>query len=468
MINIEQADSSLKISYFNEKGEIDMLSVQIPQNEYYEWYYAKTSKHDLHFKSWNNKPVIKNNSKFLSSNRIKEFLAKQPEHVHERIYQYNMPKKFFVDIEVNNDDEWPEPSIARHEITAISFSHGQLLVVMGLNELSKSQVEEIEKSINEYLATKEYPPIEFRYIYYKTEYDMIFTFFNKWIQKMPLITGWNFVEFDWAYLVNRCKKLAIDPGVASPSKKLYGKNQLPMHRVVVDYMAIYKKWDRVVFKENNSLDYVATQATGLGKIKYNGTLADLYTTDFQKYIYYNAIDSVLVRLIDEKISTMDSMFSLAKVTKSEILNVFSPISMTENVMVTEFFKRGKVFTNERRKLTEKEEYEGAFVFEPIPDLLEWCASFDYASLYPSTMRQWNMSPESYLGKMDKKLFDDPEFVKDPNVIYSASGAMFDGKEDSVFRVILNNLYAKRREAKDAMETVELEMEELKRMKERLK
>lgn len=462
MINIEQLNQILKVSYFNENGEIDFVNLQIPDSEMYEWNYSNTSKKDPIFKSWDGKPIVKNRTKYLSNTRIEEFLINQPKEIHDKIYAYNEPKKFFVDIEVKNDDEWPKPSIARHEITAISFAHKQLLCVFGTKPLSGEQIKTIENRINEYLATKNYQPIEFNYIYYKTEYDMLYTFFNKWIQKMPLITGWNFVQFDWAYLINRCRNLAIDPGSASPSNKLVGRDELPLHRVVCDYLEIYKKWDRVIFKENNTLNYVAEQATGLKKIQYNGTLQDLYESDYMQYIYYNAIDSILVRLIDEKISTMSTFLKLGKITKCETVRVFSPISMTESVLTREYYKRGLVFPKQDKNKPSKSDYEGAFVFEPKKGLYEWVSSFDFASLYPSIMRQWNMSPESYIENIDKI----PQQL-DETISYASSGATFNISNDSAFRVILTDFYGQRKNAKKKMEAVELEIDELEHMKKAL-
>jgi DNA polymerase elongation subunit (family B) len=39
--------------------------------------------------------------------------------------------------------------------------------------------------------------------------------------------GWNFIGFDWKYIYNRCKKIGIDVSRCSPSKKIYGKDNIP-------------------------------------------------------------------------------------------------------------------------------------------------------------------------------------------------------------------------------------------------
>jgi DNA polymerase elongation subunit (family B) len=464
MINVEQIDQTFKISYFDVDGNIDFVYIPIPESEMYEWVIADNKKPDSYFKSWDNKPVAKRKTQFLSKMRTEEFLLNQPDEIKNKIWAYNTPKKFFIDIEVINDDEWPNPTVARHEITTLSFAHNDIIVVMGTKPLSSGDVKHIEKRINDHLDSKNYPHVKFSYIKYETEYDMLYTFMNKWIQKMPLISGWNVIKFDWAYLINRCRKLAIDPANSSVSKKLSGRDETPYHRVIVDYLDIYKKWDRVIFKENNTLNYVAEAATGLKKISYNGTLVDLYESDFSTYVFYNAIDSILVRLIDEKISTMDTFLGLAKITKSEYLRVFSPISITETAICHEFYKRGKVFPNLGKRNLHKNEYEGAYVFVPEKGMKEWVASFDFASLYPSIMRQWNMSPESYIGKVDKT----DKLSRPENSIISSSGAMFKKEEESVFKTVLTHFFSLRKDAKKQMNAVDMEIEKLKELKESIK
>ena len=51
-----------------------------------------------------------------------------------------------------------------------------------------------------------------------------------------------------------------------------------------------------------TLDTAGEAVVGIKKIKYDGTLQDLYERDYTKYVYYNAIDTILVQLIHWVIS----------------------------------------------------------------------------------------------------------------------------------------------------------------------
>ena len=46
------------------------------------------------------------------------------------------------------------------------------------------------------------------------EYDMLYTFMMSFVKKFSMMTGWNYIKFDWQYIVNRCKKLGIDPSIS--------------------------------------------------------------------------------------------------------------------------------------------------------------------------------------------------------------------------------------------------------------
>jgi len=247
MIDIEQLPGILKISRFNEDGMTVFENIPIPDSERFEWEYALRLKDvDSSWRSWDNRAIKKSKKSMLSRYRIEEFLYGLPDDVKERIYQPNRPRVWFCDIEVEvTDDGFPEPSNAPNRITTICFAHGQKAFVLSIKPLEQEEVKDIEKSVNEYFG-KYNAEFSVKFISFENEYEMLYVFFNKYIQQMPLITGWNFVNFDWQYLVNRCKRLNIDPMVASPSRKFVDKDTIPQHSPVVDYMKIYAKWDNKV------------------------------------------------------------------------------------------------------------------------------------------------------------------------------------------------------------------------------
>ena len=68
------------------------------------------------------------------------------------------------------------------------------------------------------------------------------------------------------------------------------------------------------------------------------------------------------------------------------------------------------------------------------------ACFDFASLYPSIMRQINVSPDSFIKKVDESK---REAERAPDRIVSVTGAVYK-KEDSILKDILTDLYTKRK------------------------
>jgi DNA polymerase elongation subunit (family B) len=453
MIDIEQMYDRLRISHFGKDGQVAFKDIAIPKTEKYKWELAGNERKDPFYTTWDGQPVKKVRANFLNKFRVEEFLASQSEEVTKDLYEFNQPDVWFCDIEVEVGEEFPDPAQAATPVLAVALvnSSGQVYV-FGLKPLSHDQITKIRDKMKKYFEKFDVEII-FQYEHFKSEAELLYTLFDKWFKKMPLITGWNFVGFDWKFLVNRAKRIGIDPALCALNGQMKD-NDFPMHKVIVDYLDLYKKWDRVVkIKENNKLDTVANAALGVTKIKYNGTFMDLYNTDFETYIYYNAVDTFLVYLIDKKLKTMQTFLMLGNVTRVEAQKAYSPIWMTEAIVTREFFKRKKVVA-EIKKAVKNKSFEGAYVKAPIPGLHEDIATFDFASLYPSAMRQWNISPESYKGiNIDLK----------ENWIKTASGAVFENSEDSVMRTILTDFYSKRKQSKDKSFELEKEIDELEKI-----
>lgn len=463
MIDIEQGRGSLRISRFDENGKITFEQIQIPEQEMFEWDDAtKVSEVVQGWETWEGKKVKKRKTSFLSRYRLEEFLHSLPEETKKTIYSANQPKVWFCDIEVEvSDDGFPEPEVAANPISTICFTSKNKAFVLSTRPLDESVVKSIQDEANQYFS-KWNANVSLVFMCFERERDMLYTFFHKYVPQMPLITGWNFIDFDWKYLINRAKRFNVPIEIVSPSGNFIDKeNFIPQHRPVVDYMMIYKKWDtKILIKESSKLDYVSEQVLGVQKLKYSGTLKDLLDKDFRRYVLYNLIDTLLVEYIDKEISVLQTYIQLANTAKVELIGAFSPIRMTEALLVREFYDRKKVIVKKQNQYQANEKntkgYTGAFVKDPRPGLYEWVVTYDFASLYPTVMRQFNISPETYLGKRED--LNGEQYIK------TATGAIYRSDQDSASRTFLTRLFNMRVQTKDEAKKIEKAIEKLKQLK----
>lgn len=450
IISIEQKPGRLIISYIKKDGTLGFSQLNIPPAHQYTYLYAQKGHGVPGIQSWDFKPVRKVPSQFLNRHRIQEFFMDAGEQNTSHLFEANMPIFSAADIEVEVTDEgFADPETARNRITAICFLQYPNVTVFGSKPLTGEQCKEIGDKINDHVK-KFHKQYQFIYKYHANESDMLYDFLYNYVRLTPLLTGWNFWGYDWRYIMNRCKKLNMDVSYISPTGQWYQHKikdhnkdvivMLPQHKLIVDYMSIYQKWDRTIeVKENDTLDFVAEEALGIRKVKYPGTLQELYEKDYIEFIFYNAIDTVLIELLNTKLKTMRTFLGLGNITRVEAMNAFSPIAMLEATLTRYAYKRGQVFPK-REDRKERESYEGAFVFEPIPNLYEWVASFDFASLYPSIMRQFKLSIENFK-------FKDKNHIPTKDEIKTAGGSVFDSSYEPLIAEILTQYYKQRKAAK---------------------
>ena len=90
-------------------------------------------------------------------------------------------------------------------------------------------------------------------------------------------------------------------------------------------------------------------------------------------------------------------------------------------------------------------YAGAYVKDPIPGYYGAVACYDFSSMYPNIQIQFNISPDTYLGKFDQVRRTGTE-------IYTKNKTVFSNKTDSVARTILTRLYDERIKTKGEIKT----------------
>ena len=467
LIDIEYKNQRLIVSYLNDDGKIKIESLPWSNPKKFEICQDEDPYRMHMYKTWDNRAVKQVDTFNPGKYSMYDYMDTLPTELRDKIFKYQTPEMYFIDIETEIIDRFPDPLTADTRVLSIAIVWNEEILCMGLKELSKIQLDEMQDKINLYFAKfkKNY---SLKYKFYKNEYDMMFDMFKNYIPKMALLTGWNFVNYDWVYLVNRCRRIGITPELASPTGKLIKgfetPEELPMHRVVFDYMQIYKKWDTSIkVKESASLDFVSEKLLGLNKINYTGSLKTLYAEDFFTFIYYNIVDTALVQLIHEQKNYISVLIGLAELAKIKLIDGFSTIAVTEGCLRRPMRdERGIVLVKDYNRPAPTERIQGGWVKPPTTGMHKWLVVRDFASLYPTSMRQFYIAPEVYKGiKIDDEhcVFNNVKMKIDPTDIVTVHDTVFK-QENSVTRDFLTNVYAERKKYKKIMMTKKEEQKRL--------
>lgn len=451
-------DGTLLISYYNQAGKIDFIRKRLPDHELFNWVESQTATAQ---RNWNGKFVKKSQSRgqYVSQFRIQELIQdKLTQAELEAIYSFdNLPKKTYLDIEIKLiNDSFPDPEGARMPVGLISFCNedNTTYILSILNDddhptgLTDAEIVKMEEEVNDYF--RKITPLKpedawlfqqnfkIKYKYFNSEEELMSFYFHNLVPKFSFVTGWNVTEFDWKYLMNRARNLKLDSMVNMPSRSHVSKNKIPVHLGVLDYMQVFEKLKPYKVVENYKLDYIASIVLGANKLKHGYSTFFEFQKDTYLFTLYNVIDVVLVKLIEDKLSLLDVAYSIANVAQIEVNKVFSPVYIAEILICREFLNKNlkmmKLPWGESN--SEDATYEGAYVMTPKPDYYNYVTCYDFSSMYPNIQIQFNISPDTYLGKKGK--------VKTRgNEIFTRNDTLFSSETDSVARTILTRLYDER-------------------------
>lgn len=459
--NYNKMSRRFYVSYIDEDGNKRVWDKNVARFKSYR--FSPTGK----YRNWNDLACEEywtdNPSKF----DIKTFIRELPDDIRQKFSMKAFPKLFTFDIECEFDQVEGKSDPNRHAITSISLCSPSLnTVVFGTKRLSKDEIEYIRQNVLEYIKTIPFysrttdcDP-KFEYVYFDSERSMIEYFLKNIVARVPILSGWNCVNFDWWYIVNRIRSHYPDLSIASAScinqteSRLAISNfgamnerlPMPIHTFICDMMEVIQ-WDHTVMpiKDNVSLDYIAIESLGKGKINYDGDLQDLYDNDYKRYVYYNAIDSALVQLINKRFKTIDVFYIYSLYTGEKIEKTFGQIALSEALVWNHFYDNGKkvVFIDWDRPPSN---VVGAYVKQPKPGLRQFISCNDFASLYPSTIITTNISFENLIDD-DFTEEELERYRKDKNYFVSVNGNVYHNDKDYAFRIIQSELKANRNVSK---------------------
>lgn len=452
---------TFSISYVDETGGKKVIQTNVSRFKSYR--YSPSGK----LTNWDDRRCEEYYTEDPSKFDIKTYIRELPDNIRNLLNMKVFPKIFTFDIECEFDQVEGKSDPKRHAITSISLCSPSLgTVVFGTRRLSKDEIEYIRQNVLEYIksipffsrATDCDP--KFEYIYFENEYSMIEYFLKNVVSRVPILSGWNCVNFDWWYIVNRIRFQYPNLSIASSSCIRQTESRLaisnfgavnerlpmPIHTFICDMMEIVQ-WDHTVMpiKDNVSLDYIAIESLGKGKINYDGDLQDLYENDYKRYVYYNAIDSALVQLINKRFKTIDVFFIYSLYTGEKIEKTFGQIALSEALVWNYFYDNGKkvVFVDWDRPPSN---VVGAYVKQPKPGLRQFISCNDFASLYPSTIITTNISFENLIDN-DFTEEELERYRKDKHYFVSVNGNVYRTDKDYAFRIIQSQLKANRNVSK---------------------
>lgn len=401
----------LSVSYIKENSGKGILNFNVdkfktyyytPNGSYENWDGAKCDM------KWTEKP---------STFDIKTYFEEMNPEYKELLKGKVSPKLYTFDIETEISDEFPEPSEAKFPITTISIANENCdVVVLGTKQLNDTDY--LSREFETYIKNSEFfnslnlktPSI--KYVQFDSEQSMLEYFLKNIVAKVPVLAGWNSIMFDWQYIQNRIRGYYPDLSLycCSMNWTMSSKNytdmrgdkvrlSMPNHTLILDMMDVVGNFDMVVMpiKESLSLDYIASESIGMNKIKYDGDLQKLFNEDYPKYVFYNAIDSVLVQLIDRKFKTLQNIYTQSLICKEKIGSCFSKIALSEALFFNYFYDHNIKIVPTDNYTSERGTLVGAYVATPVPGKHEWVTCNDFASLYPSVIRTCNLSIENFVG-----------------------------------------------------------------------
>lgn len=314
------------------------------------------------------------------------------------------PHVAFFDIETSFDEEngWSDAADADNYITSISV-HLQwideiICLAIPPETLSWDEALDIADEVGNVVLFKE-------------ESEMLSAFIDV-IEDADILSTWNGEVYDIPYVVNRIRKI-FDK---NETRKLCLWDEMPKERdfdrggktqktydligrIHVDYLQLYKNYN---YEERHSyaLNAIAEIELKETKVQYDGTLHELYNDDFKKFLEYNIQDTKLLDKLDKKLQFIDLANSIAHANGVLIPTTMGAVAQIDQAIVIEAHRRNMICPDKvHRKGENESRAAGGWVATPKKGFHKWVASTDLRSLYPSTIRALNMSPETIVGQI---------------------------------------------------------------------
>ena len=357
-----------------------------------------------------------------------------------------------IDIETSSEFGFPSVDNAIEEVLLITLQDNMTkkITTFGVKKFDVTQIQHISNTAN------------YEYIKCRDEADLLNTFLRFWQSTAPdIVTGWNTQLFDLPYLASRIKRVLSEDKVKELSPwRLVREKTITMNGRVfltidifgvssLDYLDLYKKFTYST-QESYKLDYIAQHELGRRKLEsHYETFKEHYTEDWQSFVEYNVVDVELVDGLEDKMKLIELIITMAYDARCNFTDIFSAVRTWDCILYNHLWNKNIIV--QQKEENEGRVIAGAYVKEPVVGRYDWVVSFDAASLYPSIIMQYNMSPETL---MKGTIIDcTPEsllagddyttFLTQKNVTMAANGYCYTREQQGLFPEIVEKIFSER-------------------------
>ena len=319
-------------------------------------------------------------------------------------------KRLAMDIETElgiDERHVPNPREAKQKIISVSFVDNDGLKMVYILERENFAFEKIHE---------DFPP-DAKLYFFKSEKDLIIETFRM-LWKYPIVITFNGDNFDLNYLFHRANKLKIDKDLNPIQVKrgfgILSQAECDLRKGIhVDLFNFFfnRSISGYAFGgaySSNSLNAISEAL--LGKEKYQHE-EEIFEMEYDVLSWYNLKDSILTLELTQFNNSLvwNLIILLCRITKLPIHEMLRRQISTWIQNIFYFEHRRKRFLIPRRsEITELKEggfskaqiegkgFQGAYVVPPVPGIHFDVVVMDFASLYPSIIKEYNLSYETVL------------------------------------------------------------------------
>ncbi|MHA1411340.1 MAG: DNA-directed DNA polymerase I [Promethearchaeota archaeon] len=319
-------------------------------------------------------------------------------------------KRLAMDIETElgiDERHVPNPREAKQKIISVSFVDNDGLKMVYILERENFAFEKIHE---------DFPP-DAKLYFFKSEKEMIIETFRM-LWKYPIVITFNGDNFDLNYLFHRANKLKIDKDLNPIQVKrgfgILSQAECDLRKGIhVDLFNFFfnRSISGYAFGgaySSNSLNAISEAL--LGKEKYQHE-EEIFEMEYDVLSWYNLKDSILTLELTQFNNSLvwNLIILLCRITKLPIHEMLRRQISTwiQNIFYFEHRRKGFLIPR-RSEITELKEggfskaqiegkgFQGAYVVPPVPGIHFDVVVMDFASLYPSIIKEYNLSYETVL------------------------------------------------------------------------